>query len=326
MLGYRAEKSRKRFSLAAAGFLLSALAPAAQVGWPSEPARALASRADAAARPCGARKHARVDEVMLIWEENHSFGSVIGNPQAPEINSLAAECGLATGYVALTHPSLPNYMEMTSGLPYTSFPWYTDCDPLGPCRTAAPSIFSALDAAGKQWRSFAESMGTNCGLVTYGYYAARHNPAVYYTNIRDKCDQWDQPLGTPEAGPLHRLLAEDVPVALITVTPNVEDDMHNGTVAEADKWLSRWVPEVTSSLPYRSGRLAIVLAWDEGFGAGDHPSSVPLVVVSASTHSGSRFAGRLDDYSVLRTIAGLTGVRPPGLAGAAPSFAGPFNL
>jgi hypothetical protein len=53
---------------------------------------------------------------------------------------------------------------------------------------------------------------------------------------------------------------------------------------------------------------------------------VPLVVISASTHPGSRFAGRLDDYSVLRTIARLTGVRPPGLAGAAPSFAGPFNL
>jgi hypothetical protein len=312
--------------LAAAGLFLSASASHAFAGRLPERTSPMRSRPRAAEGPCGARKRAQVDEVMLIWEENHSFASVIGNPQAPEINSLAAECGLATGYVALTHPSLPNYMEMTSGLPYTSYPWYTDCDPVGPCRTSAASIFSALDAAGKQWRSFAESMGANCGLASYGYYAARHNPAVYYTNIRAKCQQWDEPLGTPRAGPLHDILVHGPPVSLLTVTPNVEDDMHNGTVAEADQWLSRWVPEVTSSPSYRSGRLAVIIVWDEGFGSGDQPSSAPLIVFSASTQRGTRFAGRLDDYSVLRTVAQLTGVPAPGLAGKAPSFARAFNL
>jgi len=93
-------------------------------------------------RPCGTlRGKAVVDQVLLVWEENHSYSSVIGNPSAPELNSLAAKCGLATEYAALTHPSLPNYMEMTSGLSYASYPWDTDCDPQGSCTTSAKSIF-----------------------------------------------------------------------------------------------------------------------------------------------------------------------------------------
>ncbi len=48
--------------------------------------------------------------------ENHSFGDIIGNTaQAPYLNSLAAECGLATNYHNISHPSLPNYIAATSG-------------------------------------------------------------------------------------------------------------------------------------------------------------------------------------------------------------------
>lgn len=278
------------------------------------------------ARPCGTLTHARVTTMMLIWEENHSLGSVIGNPEAPEINALAAKCGLATGYTALTHPSLPNYMEMTSGRPYTSWPWYTDCDPTGTCTSGAKSIFSELAASGKQWRSFAESMGRPCGLASYGSYAARHNPAVYYTNIRSECRSWDLPLGTPAAGGLHQLLRGSGTVPLVTVTPNVDHDMHDGTVGQADAWLKSWLPVVVGSSAYRAGRLAIVVVWDEGSGWGNEASKVPLLVISASTKPGTRFGGRLDDYSVVRTIAQLTHVVAPGYSANAPSFAEPFNL
>ena len=93
------------------------------------------------ARPCGTLSgKPAVDQVMLIWEENHSYGSIIGNPEAPEINALATKCGLATGYEALTHPSLPNYMEMTSGRSFTSSPWTDDCDPAGSCTTSVLSL------------------------------------------------------------------------------------------------------------------------------------------------------------------------------------------
>ena len=46
--------------------------------------------------------------------ENHGYGQVIGSSSAPFENQLAAQCGLATNYHAVTHPSLPNYIAATS--------------------------------------------------------------------------------------------------------------------------------------------------------------------------------------------------------------------
>ncbi len=279
------------------------------------------------ARPCGTSVgQPVVDEVLVIWEENHDYGSVIGNPGAPELNALAAKCGLATGYEALTHPSLPNYMEMTSGQPFASSPWADDCEPAGTCTTSAPSVFSELGAAGRPWRSYAEAMGHNCGLVSAGEYAARHNPAVYYTSIRRQCDAWDQPLGTTTRGPFHQALGRGPWVSLTTVTPDLQDDMHDGTVAQADEWLAGWVPQIVASPAYRSGRLAVFIVWDEGGGSGQVPSHAPLIVMSASTPAGTRSALALDDYSVLRTICQLSGVPGPGQASAATSFVGAFHL
>ncbi len=278
-------------------------------------------------RPCGAlRGKAVVDQVLLVWEENHGYSSVIGNPSAPELNSLAAKCGLATGYAALTHPSLPNYMEMTSGLSYASYPWSSDCDPQGSCTTSATSIFGELGTSGRQWRSYVQDMGHNCGLVSYADYAARHNPAVYYTSIRHECDTWDQPLGTLRAGPLHQALASGPSVALTTVTPDVQDDMHNGSVAQADGWLAGWLPQIVASPAYRAGHLAVLIAWDEGSGSGNVASHTPLIVMSASTPPGVRSAVAFNDYSVLRSICQLTGVASPGKASEAASLVGPFHL
>lgn len=279
------------------------------------------------AYPCGtSRLRPNVDEVLLIWEENHGYSSIIGDPSAPELNGLAAKCGLATGYDALTHPSLPNYLEMTSGQSYASSPWASDCDAIGSCVTSAPSVFSELGASGRQWRAYAEDMGGDCGRVSFGDYAARHNPAVYYVNVRRQCQEWDVPLGTPTAGALHTALRNGPSVPLTTVTPDVMDDMHTGTVTEADSWLARWVPQVISSPAYRAGRLAVIIAWDEGEGSGNVPSHAPLIVMSATTPAGTRSAVAFDDYSVLRAICQLTGVPVLGRAINAASLVGPFHL
>ena len=60
-----------------------------------------------------------------------------------------------------------------------------------------------LGADGREWRAYVEAMGHDCGLVSYGEYAAKHNPAAYYTGIRDQCAAWDQPMGTTTSGPFH---------------------------------------------------------------------------------------------------------------------------
>ena len=93
----------------------------------------------AAAGPCGTVSTAPAyTHVIWIWMENHSYSDIIGNTsQAPYINSIAGECGLATNYHNLSHPSLPNYVGGTSGLAVSSLtPFDPDCNPSGSCNPA----------------------------------------------------------------------------------------------------------------------------------------------------------------------------------------------
>src|SRR3954463_10901917 len=66
------------------------------------------------------------DHVVVVIMENKSFGQIIGNPAAPNLNTLATEGAsivnaasdpnaLTSGSHALRHPSQPNYLELFSG-------------------------------------------------------------------------------------------------------------------------------------------------------------------------------------------------------------------
>lgn len=56
-----------------------------------------------------------LDHVYLIMMENHSYGQILNNPNAPFINSYALSANLATNYFAVAHPSLTNYLEIVGG-------------------------------------------------------------------------------------------------------------------------------------------------------------------------------------------------------------------
>lgn len=54
--------------------------------------------------------------IFFIMMENHGTSQIIGNTaDAPYINQLANQYGVATNYFGVTHPSLPNYLAMVSG-------------------------------------------------------------------------------------------------------------------------------------------------------------------------------------------------------------------
>jgi phosphatidylinositol-3-phosphatase len=222
------------------------------------------SPAVAASGPCGTATapHA-YRHVIWIWMENHSFGDIIGNTsQAPYINSLATRCGLATNYHNTTHPSLPNYLAATSGLAQGKLPIlsFLDCNVSVICRTSAPSIFGQ----GETWKAYQESMPSNCDRSNSGEYAVRHNPAPYYSSLPG-CASHDVPysqLGTD--------LASNALPAFSFITPNLIDDMHDGTIAQGDAWLARNLPAILTSAQYRAGTTAVFITWDEG--SGGYPS------------------------------------------------------
>jgi phosphatidylinositol-3-phosphatase len=45
------------------------------------------------------------DHVVWIVMENHSYGQIIGSSDAPYLNKLAGQAGLATSFYAEAHPA-----------------------------------------------------------------------------------------------------------------------------------------------------------------------------------------------------------------------------
>jgi|HubBroStandDraft_2_1064218.scaffolds.fasta_scaffold05230_4 hypothetical protein len=56
-----------------------------------------------------------LDHVFVIMMENHGYGQILNNPNAPFINELAKSSGYATNYFAVGHPSSTNYLETVGG-------------------------------------------------------------------------------------------------------------------------------------------------------------------------------------------------------------------
>jgi phosphatidylinositol-3-phosphatase len=290
-----------------------------------------ASTAAATSGPCGtaAAPHT-YQHVIWIWMENHSLGDIIGNTsQAPYLNSLAASCGLATDYHNTTHPSLPNYLSATSGLPQADLPYlsYLDCSPSVICRTSAPSIFGQ----GETWKAYEESMPSNCDSSDSGAYSVSHNPAAYYTSLSG-CASRDVPYTQLATDLAHNALP-----AFSFITPNLNDDMHNGTIAQGDAWLAKNLPVILNSKPYQAGTTAVFITWDEGSGGypiedcddtttTDTSCRVPTIVISPSTPPGTTSGTFFDHYSLLGTTEQLLGLPKLAQAASSPTMTAAFHL
>src|SRR5262249_3703142 len=163
-------------------------------------------------------------------------------------------CGLATNYHNISHPSLPNYVAATSGLSLANIQVFTnDCSPSKKCSTSAQSIFGQVST----WKAYEESMPSNCARKNNGEYAVRHNPPPYFTTLAG-CAMFDVPYPQLAAD----LSSSSLP-AFSFITPNVIDDMHDGTVAQGDAWLQANVPTILNSSAYQNGSVLLVITWDE---------------------------------------------------------------
>ena len=80
------------------------------------------------------------------------------------------------------HPSLPNYLALTGG---STFGVTTDCND---CFVTATSIAERIAASGRTWKSYQESMPTPCFVGDAYPYAQKHNPFIYFDDIRTSAE------------------------------------------------------------------------------------------------------------------------------------------
>ena len=267
--------------------------------------------------------------IIVILMENESRTAIVGSAKAPYQTALAHQCGEATNMYAVTHPSLPNYVALNSGLSETAT--NKDCVPnlmKGTCVSNDPNLFLQTETAGLTWRNYAEDMSRPCQLNNAGKYVPRHNPAVYFTDLAgtspghaSDCATYDIPMGdlASQTGQFYSDLAAGALPSYTFITPNLSDDAHSSSVQVGDGYLQRLVPLITGASNYQNGDTDIVITYDEGAGrdkvlredctnqsldqAGSQPScNTPFLVISPYEPAGTVSSGFCTLYCLTRTI------------------------
>jgi hypothetical protein len=284
----------RRAWIAVAGALLAACGSSA----PGKPL-ALGSRA----LPRSASSH-----VVVIVMENKEAGAVLDARAAPYLAALNRRYGVATASYAVTHPSLPNYLALTSG---STQGVTSDCTS---CHVAARNLADQLDARGIGWRAYLEGVPGPCFTgAGAGAYARKHNPFIYYDDIARSPSRCRRLVGF---GALATDLRRGTLPPFVWITPNLCDDTHDCAVGAGDRFLARTVPPLLHELGPRG---MLVITWDEGSSdagccgraAGGR---VATVVAGPGVRRGARETRPLDSYGILRTIEDAFALPPLGAA------------
>lgn len=245
-----------------------------------------------------------VKHIFLIVDENKTAGTILGNSAAPYLNQLAKQYAVATNYQAVAHPSLPNYLALTSG---STDGITTDCNPPSAgCIVNVPNIANEIQSSGRTWKEYAESMPSACYMNNAGNYATKHNPFEYYANIVNSttyCQAHVVPFTQ---------LSVDLNSAATTpnyafITPNLCNDMHNCPVSTGDAWLQSTVPTILNSPAFRSSPSLLIITWDEGYSGDNHILTIFAGSAAKKSYSSS---AAYTHYSVLHTIETLWGLKP----------------
>jgi phosphatidylinositol-3-phosphatase len=187
------------------------------------------------------------------------------------------------------------------------------------------SVFGQLLASGRTAKTYAEAMPRNCTLRNTGTYAVRHNPWTYFVDPAERgaCEKFDVPSGSPIKG----ALADDIAGGqLPNIAFLIPDDCNNGhdcSSATTDEWLRSWLPTIKNGPDFRSGRLAVIITWDEDDNSTDN--RVAMVVVQPDL-KGRKVTTRLDHYVLSATISRLGGAQPLRDAEQAPDLLAAFGL
>jgi hypothetical protein len=249
--------------------------------------------------------------IFTIVMENHDYAEVVGSSNAPYINSLIAEYGLATNYQdSGVHPSLPNYLTMISGAP--QYGGGSDMDPTaGPFPVNQPNLGTQLEAAHIPWRSYQESMNTTCKLTASGNFAPKHDPFLYFSDMQQSslCSSKNVDYSNFAAD------LDSGTYRYMWITPNLIDDGHNPTsspvtgLKQADHWASTEIPKILASAAYQNNGV-IFLTWDEAEGRnGDSKEQIPMIVISPRLKSaGYKSTVKTSHRSYLATVEDMLGL------------------
>ncbi len=235
--------------------------------------------------------------VIVVMEENHGYSQIIGSPQAPYINSLAAQGALFTNSFAVEHPSEPNYLDLFSG----SNQGITNdsC----PHTFSVQSLESELITAKKTFTGYSEGLpSVGSTVCRSGKYARKHVP---WTDFSKDLAADNQPFTS--------FPTDFTKLPTVTfVIPNLNDDMHDGTIQQGDSWLqNNLLAYVTWA---QNNNSLLIVQFDED--QGTTTNHIATIFVGPMVKPG-KYREKINHYNLLRTIEDMYAVPHLGNAASA---------
>ena len=196
--------------------------------------------------------------VWIINEENHGHEEIVGNSQMPYYNQLINQYGLAGQFYADQHSSLPALMWYVAGASVTSNNNTVSCD------NSQDNIVREVLKKGYTWRSYQEDLpypGFQGLYSPNDLYYRRHNPLIDFT---DACPSTGQDVNSVPLTQMAADFSQRSTVNFAWITPNVNDDAHNGPLKFADDWLQWHIPDILARPEFaRGGDGMLFIVWDE---------------------------------------------------------------
>jgi hypothetical protein len=204
---------------------------------------------------------------------------------------------------AITHPSQPNYLALLSG----STQGVTD--DVCPQTLSGATLAQQALAAGLGFAGYSEGLpdtgNETCGD---GRYARKHAPWTDFPTVPGTASQ-----------PFTAFPRDyELLPAVSFVVPNLDHDMHDGTVAEGDAWLR---DNLSGYLGWASAHNSqLVVTWDEDDRSADN--HIPTIIVGAGVKP-QVVTTRLTLYSLLRYLEDRFGLAHLGAAATAATIPPP---
>jgi len=250
--------------------------------------------------------------VFVVTEENTDYADVTTSSM-PYLMGLAAQYGLATQYYANTHPSIGNYFELATGQILTNNDGSSTIENV-------PNVVRSLVAAGKTWKSYAESIPNACYLGgDTGDYARKHNVFALLSDVAN--DPSGQACNIVPFTQFATDLANGRLPSFSNIVPNLCNDAHDCGLDVADSWLQTNIAPLIASPVFQQDGLLIIVFDEAGGDNTNGGGRIVWVAVSPKAKRGYQSTTLYQHQSTLRLILKGLGVNVfPGAAASAPDM------
>ncbi|KAG0051272.1 hypothetical protein BGZ83_003906 [Gryganskiella cystojenkinii] len=215
--------------------------------------KSIVSLACIAVAAAQATKGKAFDHIFIVFLENTNYAKAAADAN---LTAYASQGILLDNYHGVTHPSEPNYIAASGG----DYFGMND-DAFWSIPPQYKTIVDLLEPKNLTWRAYQEDAPTACytDFENEWLYYRKHNPFIIYESISKN------PARCANVVPATQLQTDlangDMPNYSF-YTPNMVNDGHNTTVADASKWLNTFLPPLLANKTFINNTL-VVVTFDE---------------------------------------------------------------